>query len=156
MKKLTSVLFIFLCLGSMVYAQNATPAKAGSTYGEAVSKKGAFPIADLQQKMGNAESLNAKVSGKVVEVCTKKGCWMKLENADGETTRVTFKDYAFFMPENIVGKNVVLQGVSKLKTTSVADLQHYAEDAGKSKADIAKIITPKQEITFEANGVLVL
>jgi hypothetical protein len=50
---------------------------------------------------------------------------------------------------------VIFQGTPEVKTTSVADLQHYAEDAGKSKEEIAKIKTPKTELTFVAEGVLV-
>jgi hypothetical protein len=42
-----------------------------------------------------------------------------------------------------------------MKTTSVAELQHYAEDAGKSKEEIAKITEPKLELTFVADGVIV-
>ena len=38
---------------------------------------------------------------------------------------------------------------------SVADLKHYAEDAGKSEDEIAKITEPKIEYAFEANGVLI-
>lgn len=156
MKSLKSILVIIFLFSTISYAQTVQLAKTGNSYGKSISKKGAFPISALVQKMGEAKSLDAKISGKVVEVCTKKGCWMKLENANGESTRITFKDYGFFMPENIVGKNVVLQGVSKVKTTSIAELRHFAEDAGKSKEEIAKINMPKKEITFEAEGVLVL
>lgn len=31
------------------------------------------------------------------------------------------------------GKTVVIEGEAKMKTTSVAELKHYAEDAKKSK-----------------------
>ena len=41
-----------------------------------------------------------------------------------------------------------------VKETSVKELQHYAEDAGKTKEEIAKIIAPKKEFAFEAKGVL--
>ena len=156
MKSLKALSIIIFLFSSLSYAQNVQLAKTGSTYGKSIKKDGAFPISALGQKMGTSKSLDAKVTGKVVEVCTSKGCWMKLENANGESTRVTFKDYAFFMPKNIVGKQVVLEGISKLKTTSVAELQHFATDAGKSKEEIAKITIPKTEITFEAEGVLVL
>jgi hypothetical protein len=40
-------------------------------------------------------------------------------------------------------------------TTTVAQLRHYAEDAGKSKEEIAKITEPKIELTFMADGVIV-
>ena len=35
-------------------------------------------------------------------------------------------------------------------------LKHYAEDAGKSKEEIAAITEPKKEITMQAKGILVL
>jgi hypothetical protein len=80
---------------------------------------------------------------------------MKVKTTDGQTMRVSFKDYGFFVPKDIAGKTVVIDGEAKMKTTSVAELQHYAEDAGKSKAEIAKITEPKHELTFVADGVIV-
>ena len=41
-----------------------------------------------------------------------------------------------------------------LKETGVAELQHYATDAGKSEDEIAKITAPKKEFFIEASGVL--
>ena len=86
-----------------------------------------------------------------------KGCWMTMVSDKPGTPemRVTFKNYAFFMPMDIVGKTVVLDGVAAVETIPVADLRHYAEDAGKSKEEIAKITEPKRELTFEAAGVLI-
>ncbi|MFC5284813.1 DUF4920 domain-containing protein [Pedobacter alpinus] len=156
MTKYFGLLAIALLISVTSFSQNIKEAAKGVTYGEVTNAKGAIPIADLAKKMDAKETLNAKVKGKVLEVCTKKGCWMNVESGNGETTRVTFKDYAFFMPQSLVGKTVVLDGVSTLKTTEVAELKHYAEDAGKSKEEIAKITKPKKEVTFEAKGVLVL
>lgn len=106
--------------------------------------------------MGKADSAQMKITGKVLEVCSKKGCWMTLEMPNGDPMRVTFKDYAFFMPKNIAGKTVVLLGVAKKHTTSVKMLRHYAEDAKKSTEEIAKITSQKNELTFEANGAVIL
>ena len=69
---------------------------------------------------------------------------------------VKFKDYGFFMPLDIVGKEVVLDGEASVKEVSVKQLKHYAEDAGKTKEEIAKIKEPKKELQFVAKGVLVL
>ncbi len=69
--------------------------------------------------------------------------------------RVTFKDYGFFVPKDIAGKTVVVEGVAQKKTTPVSELRHYAEDAGKSKAEIAQITDPKNELAFVADGVIV-
>ena len=158
MKKLIKITFALMFAVVVAKAQDSkiTPAAKGVFYGEKITAKGAIPVTKLESKMGEAQTLETKISGKVLEVCTSKGCWLKLENANGETTRVTFKDYSFFMPKDIVGKTVVLEGISKKETTSVDELKHYAEDAKKSKEEIAKITEPKKEIKFEAKGVLVM
>jgi hypothetical protein len=39
------------------------------------------------------------------------------------------KDYAFFVPTALKGKNVVLEGNAERKVISVNEQKHYAEDA---------------------------
>jgi hypothetical protein len=150
------ILLAIAVLISVSAAAQIKPAAKGVTYGAKTTKKGAVAVAALKQQLDEAQSFTGKVKGKITSVCTAKGCWMKLKQEDGEDIRITFKDYGFFMPQNIVGREVVLDGVAKMTVTSVADLQHYAEDAGKSKEEIAKIKEPKKEIEFTAKGVLVL
>ena len=81
---------------------------------------------------------------------------MKIETSNGENIMVKFKDYKFFMPKDIVGKDVVLEGEASYKEVSVKQLKHYAKDAGKSEADIEKIKESKKELQFVAKGVLIL
>ncbi len=100
------------------------------------------------------DTIHVKFASTIKEVCSKKGCWMKLPLNDKTETMVRFKDYGFFMPLDAKGKEVVLNGKAFVKETSVKELQHYAEDAGKSKEEIAKITEPKTEFAFEADGVL--
>lgn len=124
-------------------------------FGKKIKSKGAITTTELVEKTKKTESVDAKVSGVVESVCQVKGCWMKVKLENGETMRVTFKDYGFFVPKDIAGKTVIFDGNAKTTTTSVEELQHYAQDAGKSKEEIAKITSPKTELTFVANGVLV-
>lgn len=79
---------------------------------------------------------------------------MKLPLKDSLETMVRFKDYGFFMPLDAKGKEVIVNGKAFVKETSVEELQHYAEDAGKTKEEIAQITAPKVEFAFEADGVL--
>lgn len=144
-----------IVFAAITYAQDPATAAKGVTYGAGTTADGSVPVADMEKKMVN-NKFDGKVTGKVVEVCQEKGCWMKIEKPGGETMMVKFKDYGFFMPKDIVGKEVVLDGSAALKETSVKQLQHYAKDAGKSKEEIKKIKTPKKDIQFVANGVLVL
>ncbi|MDO1499941.1 DUF4920 domain-containing protein [Winogradskyella maritima] len=99
------------------------------------------------------DTINAKMKGEIKEVCAKKGCWMIMDIGNGETARVTFKDYGFFMPLDASGE-VIVNGKAFVSETSVADLKHYAEDAGKSKEEIDAITAPEKTYAFEADGVL--
>ena len=74
---------------------------------------------------------------------------------NGESMRVTFKDYGFFVPTNSQGFPIVMEGVATLSQTDVETLKHYAEDQGKSKEEVEAITAPKKEITFEATGVVI-
>jgi len=99
------------------------------------------------------DTVNAKMKGKIIDVCSKKGCWMRLDMGDDNEVMVRFKDYGFFMPLNAEGE-VVVNGKAFVNETSVEELRHYAEDAGKSEEEIAAITEPKFEYKFLADGVL--
>ncbi|GAB3954185.1 hypothetical protein GCM10028805_39200 [Spirosoma harenae] len=126
-----------------------------SYHGKKITDNGAIPATQLASKMGDKPQMPAKVEGTVESVCKVKGCWMKLKTSEGQTMRVTFKDYGFFVPKDIVGKTVVVEGTAETSVTPVADLKHYAQDAGKSKEEIEKITEPEKALTFVADGVIV-
>lgn len=149
----TAVLSVFAICG--LQAQQPASAKAGTTYGAKTDASQSISADDLESKLSNGK-YDGKITGTVTEVCQEKGCWMKVERANGEPLMVKFKDYAYFMPKDIVGKKVVLDGEAITKEVSVKQQKHYAEDAGKSKEEIEKIKKPKKELQFIAEGVLVL
>ena len=145
------------CTGVIAKAQDAiTPAKAGVTYGKTINATNAVNTDALNARFKGDSVYNGKITGTVVEVCKKKGCFMKLAQANGSPIMVQFTDYAYFMPQDIVGKTVVVEGTAKVKETSIGSLKHYAADAGKSKEEIAKITQPKKDISIMADGVLVV
>ena len=149
-----------LCGAALLLALSAgaqiKPAAKNVNYGAKTTAANAIEVPVLEEKLATADKFTGKVKGTVVGVCEKKGCWMKLAQTDGEGIMIRFKDYKYFMPQNIVGKDVVVDGVAEVTTTSVEMLKHYAEDAGKSKEEVEKITEPKKEIEFTAKGVLVL
>jgi hypothetical protein len=150
-------LLMMLFSGLLLNAQPpAGEAKKGDFYGEKVSTDGSVAIADVAAKLKDDEAVNAKVTAKVLEVCSKKGCWLKLAVNDSTTAFVKMKDYAFFVPMAAVGKTVVIDGELKTKTVSVAELRHYAEDAKKSEKEIAAINKPQQELRVLASGITVV
>lgn len=139
-------------------AQTTDPANDGKHFGAVIDASNAIAYDELIPKMATTDSLAVKVSGKVSEVCQKKGCWMVLvpDQPGQPEMRVTFKDYAFFMPKDLAGRRVVVDGFAYVDLTPVDVLRHYAEDAGKSKEEIEKITEPKREVSYEASGVLIL
>ncbi|SFS67597.1 protein of unknown function [Zhouia amylolytica] len=101
------------------------------------------------------DTLSFKFKGKVKEVCVKKGCWMKLDLDDGEEAMVKFKDYGFFVPKDIVGKEVIVDGNAFIEEMSVDDQKHYAKDGGEGDDEISKIVSVKRTNLFVAEGVLI-
>ena len=151
--KFRLIIAAFFALSSSAQIKKAAK---GVTYGAKTTSANAVEVNILEEKLVSNPTFTGKVKGTVIEVCLEKGCWMKLEQTDGDGIMIRFKDYKFFMPKNIVGKEVVLDGVAKITTTSVEQLKHYAQDGGKSKEEIDKITEAKKEIEFTAKGVLVL
>tara|TARA_R110001632_G_scaffold42605_6_gene107890 strand:- start:1736 stop:2242 length:507 start_codon:yes stop_codon:yes gene_type:complete len=129
-----------------------------NSFGDKITAKDYISSIDALAKyetLKSGDTINLKFTSSIQEVCSKKGCWMKLPAGESEETiMVRFKDYGFFMPLDSNGKEVIVEGIAFVKEVSVADLKHYAEDAGKSVDEIAKITEPKMELAFEANGVL--
>lgn len=155
MKKVV-ILSALLFTAVYLKAQEPKSAEKGVTYGAGTVADGAVTVSAVDSKLKEQDKFTGKMKGKVVSVCQEKGCWMKIERENGEAMMVKFKDYGFFMPKNIEGKEVVLDGEATVKETSVKQLRHYAEDAGKSKEEIEKIKSPKRDVIFVAKGVLVL
>ena len=128
-------------------------------FGEGVNAEEAIDFAQMISELEAQDSAHIVTSATVVEVCQKKGCWMTLtsDEIDGqEPIMVKFKDYGFFMPKDLAGKKVMVEGQAKRQITPVDELRHYAEDAGKSEEEIAEITEDKEEIVFIAEGVKIL
>ncbi len=158
MKKIILVLVV-ICLGVTVNAQPPkVPADPGSNFGKKTTAENAITVDQLVSLMKTKEAgkdVPVKLKGKVTEVCQAEGCWIKIQSPDG-SMMVKMKDHNFTVPVILNGKTIVIDGTADSKLTTVEQLRHFAEDAGKSKAEIAKITEPKKELIVQANGILVL
>ncbi len=161
----TILLAAAVTASSLAFAQQSGPpagnALVGDTYGgevpaSAESKAITVDKLNKQLKKDNKKVENIAVKGKVTDVCDKKGCWLTIQTEDNSKFFVKMKDYAFFVPTALKGKNVVLEGNAERKVISVNEQKHYAEDAKKSQAEIDAITQPKEEIRFVANGIKVV
>lgn len=127
------------------------------TFGDEISDKEVLTKTEMAEKFKSlkiGDTLNLKFTSQVKEVCQSKGCWMKLDMGE-EEAMVRFKDYGFFMPKDITGQEIIVNGKAYIEEMSVDDQRHFAEDGGKSEEEIAAITEVKRTLAFEADGVLI-
>lgn len=167
MKFKSILLLVAISASSLAFAQEtkkagppAGNAIVGDVYGSVIASKEskAITVEKLAKKLkkDTKKVEDVTIKGKVVDVCDKKGCWLTIETEDDTQFFVKMKDYGFFVPTALKGKNVVLEGSAEKKVTSVDEQKHYAEDAKKPQAEIDAITKPKEEIRFVANGIKVV
>ena len=140
-----NVLF-FILLSISIYSQNNNNEFYGEKFDYDLEKiDNSTVLADLKIRM----------KGKIISTCPMKGCWMNM-NIANDTILVRFKDYGFFVPKTgVEGSTAIINGYLSTDTLSVAQLRHYAEDAGKNKNEIMKITNPKITLSFLADGVAI-
>jgi hypothetical protein len=128
---------------SEAYSKFQKEANDGKHFGATITAKNAMKYDDMFKKLQEKGGLlDVKVEGKVDAVCKAKGCWMNIASEKGNPSMmVKFKDYAFFMPKDLAGRKVVMQGNAYKEVTSVEELRH---------------LKAKEEYKFMATGVVIL
>ena len=107
------------------------------------------------EQLVSQDTVQTQLKGKIKDVCQVKGCWMQVVLDNDEEVFVRFKDYGFFVPTDSSNKNVVINGSIFTTEISVEEQKHYAKDGGASSEEVAKIVSPKKQLRFEADGVLI-
>jgi hypothetical protein len=135
------------------------PAAPAEHFGAALSSGAAVELASILGAPDASNGKQVKVRGQVSSVCVKKGCWMTLVAAGtgaADPVRITFKDYGFFVPKTLVGKQVIAEGTFQVKVTPQAQAQHYEDDAAEAGKPAKKITGDQKELTLVASGVEVV
>lgn len=157
------ILIFFSCKDSNTTAEGDTALLAKTqeeylSFGKEITSKNSLSAEEMRQKYSElnvGDTIPAKFATRVNSVCKMKGCWMTLDLPEvDEDPMVKFKDYAFFVPKDIEGKEVIVEGIAFVEETSVEDLKHFAKDAGKSEEEIEAISQPEKTMGFLAHGVL--
>ena len=110
----------------------------------------AGPVVPLAQALADpaAHQGQSRVfSGRVGDVCQKKGCWVMLEDA-GHGARVLLGDHDFYVPKDVRGPAQV-HGVLSKVTLSPSAREHTAKETSPS-AEV-----PTIEYRIVADGVQV-
>lgn len=158
MKQVCYFLFTAMLMGGCDHSHDTkVPAPASQEfYGDKFDPQGAIPQSELLSKITGNDTIPAKFEAKIVETCAKAGCWMTVENPGGYPMYVYMKDHAFGVPlSGAANLKCVVNGVAYRDTLSVKLLQHFAEDAKKSQAEIDAITEPLPAIAVTATGVMI-
>jgi hypothetical protein len=97
---------------------------------------------------------NIVVKGRITETCTTSGCWAKIVDGSGHELIVLTEEKQFHLPRNCAGHRAVAHGNMQVREMPVAQRRHYAEVAGASAEEIAKITEPEYTLILIADSVL--
>jgi len=120
----------------------------GSVYGAALPDP--MPVAiDIDAAAANIAAhtgTTAAFSGRITQVCQKKGCWIVLAGENGGLARVFMHDHSFSVPTHSSGAAVVYGTLSE-KQLSTAEIEHLKEDGAQTPA--------QRELQIDAQSVLI-
>lgn len=157
MKKLSFVLGIMV----MAFAPALASAQQDkiTSVGAPLSQKALLSTqaaAEMYNKLGKNDTITTGFKAKVREVCQMKGCWVRLELSPEETVLVEFKDYGFFVPKDIAGSEMWVEGKAFINELSEGEHRHLARDSGASEKEIKAIKGSRKMPGFEATGVRII
>lgn len=145
MKRITIALTLVLIAMTAFAAETITRGAAISRDAKSV------PLPEVLSNPDAYTKSSVVVDGVVTTACERKGCWMQLSAGEGkQAVRVTFKDYAFFVPLDSKGMKARAEGVTVVKTLSKKEADHLEEEGAKltRNADGSA-----REVSFVASGV---
>ena len=135
---LVSVLFVSTALAGSVSTdvlRLSEPVEMGSNYevfGDPMPNKSAgFSLIDLIDRKQGHLGKKVRVSAKITQVCQAKGCFF-IAMEDENWARITFRDYAFFVPTDAANSRIIVEGVFSEIHLSKAEADHYRSDLGSS------------------------
>ncbi len=126
-----------------------------------LNAQGAVTVAEMQAKIAETGAFEGKISTSLTGVCKKAGCWVTIDNPAGDPIRVVFGEHAFFVPTNTeVGREVILEGVAKIDTTTIALQKHFLDDAAEAGEEVSQeqydaITEDLVSVSFDATGILI-
>lgn len=142
------VLCLLLLATPLAYASPDTAADAPETFGADMPAGEVTPLDAALASLDGAAAAPRKFSGRIVDVCEKRGCWAMLE-ADGKAARVMPREHEFMVPRDVRGEAVVYGTLSSVDLSEVSD-RYARENPGKDNP------VPRQEYRIEALSVVLV
>jgi len=108
----------------------------------------AVPLGALLENPAEFVGASVRVEAHISQVCQKKGCFMIATSGEG-AMRISFKDYAFFVPTDTGGKTVTFTGTVIARELTEEQAAHLRADAGSDAIQAG----PVYEIVADAVSV---
>ena len=108
----------------------------GKAYGDGVTLEKAVPIKTLLEKPDDYVGKSVRVEGTITGMCKKRGCWMQLNDDEGNAIRIKVEDGVIVFPYTSMGNKAVAQGVFeaiKLSPEQIAAKKKAAAEHAKSE-----------------------
>ena len=115
-----------------------TPSGAfAKTFGQGISLSDETAISSIIDNPVAYVGKKVKVSGLVVDVCSRRGCWIYLAgDREYEKIRIKVTDGEIVFPMEARGKQAVVEGVVESMELSKEDViarrKHHAEETGET------------------------
>lgn len=91
-----------------------TKLESTGSFGTPIATPANEDVASLIKKLHTQQPFEVTVKGTVADFCKGEGCWLTLENKEGEPLLVEVKNNAFVLPYHIDGKTAIVQGTALL------------------------------------------
>ena len=129
MKNLLTLSLVLMAF-PVLAADEKTPAPSAPLLrGARVPAVPTVTLAALLAAPEKQEGKDVVVEGQVRKACERKGCWMELApDAQAAGVRVTFKNYAFFVPTDAAGSTARVVGKVHVTEVSERDARHYRSE----------------------------
>jgi len=153
------LLLLILPLVLSISACNA-PSLRVATFGSPVIGE-SLELVELASVLAAPQQFSGRtieIRGEVVDVCQKKGCWLRMApTGSGEKDGVFVKftcpiDGERLIPMNAMGQPVRVEGTLVVETISEAERRHYASDAGKTDAEIGNIVGTATQVRIASGA----
>lgn len=111
-------------------------------------------LADPEQFTGRP----IEIRGEVVDVCQRRGCWLRMAPTGSEDTDGVFVKFTCpiegerLIPMAALGQPVMVEGTLIVETISEAQRRHYASDAGATSAEIEKIVGSTTQVRIASGA----
>ncbi|GAB1429367.1 hypothetical protein MASR2M18_01990 [Ignavibacteria bacterium] len=144
----------FMAAALIADDKSATKSKKPENYG-AKPTLTTPPLSLLQIAKEKNTGKYIRLSAQVDEVCQSMGCWLIVKEGD-IMLRIKTKDHNFFVPKNIAGRTVIVEGIVEEQIIAEELARHYAEDAGKTAEEIEAIRGEQKELSMIASSIAVM